>query len=301
MSKLSTFLNARYPWQNSKRDAVVKHIEDMWTKFEPHADAHFIPEISSGDEGKFQQRYWEMLLGCWFLDQGLRLLPHRDKGPDLIVEYNGSRIFFEAVAPGPGTTADRVQELVPQRLGEEPLKVNRVPDKEMLLRWTTAFHEKFKRFFEYLQGGIVQPSDACVIAINSAQINPFFGFRGISTYPAALETVYPIGCQQVTFHLEQPEKTTTGLQYRPAIEKANKSQVATTPFINPEYAMISAVLATHKDDNHILNSPKPYILVHNLLARNPIPHGLLPVGSEYWLEQGEAEYKIRSSGAYFDS
>ena len=120
--------------------------------------------------------------------------------------------------------------------------------------------------------------------------------RSAETQPAVLEAVYPIGCQQVTFHLEQPEKTTVGLQHRPMIEKANKSQVATTPFVDPKYAMISAVLATHRDDNHILNSAKPFIVVHNLLATNPMPSGLLSVDDDYWLEKREQGYKVCSRG-----
>lgn len=273
---------------------MLEHVEGLWAKFKPYADAHFLEELRSGQPGKFQQRYWEMYLGNWLIERGFKLLPPRAEGPDVAIQLPDRRVFFEAIAPGPGDGPDRVPDVEPQPWTPgEKLEAREVPSGPIVLRWTSAFHVKAQKLREYLDSGIIAPTDSCVIAINSCQLG-VFGFDGISTFPAAVEAVYPVGPQQVHFTVGQPEKTTVDLKHRPAVEKLNKSTVATTPFMNKEFAHVSAVLATHKDDAHMYCYPgRPLALVHNQHAAVPLAPKQIPVDVEYWAEPVEGGLRIR--------
>lgn len=293
MSEITEWLKCHNPETKEGR-TISAHLEDLWAKFRPYSDMNFLEEFQSGDSGKFQQRYWEMFLGAWLIDKGFQLLPHSDEGPDIAVQLNAHKIFFEAIVPGPGDGPDKVPELIPQvwQPGVR-LEARDVPSNQILMRWTSAFHTKAQQFRKYVDTGIVSKNDSCVIAINSCQLGPF-GFNGISNFPAALEAVYPIGPQQVHFTPNQPDKTTVDLLHRPSIEKSNKSPIKTTPFMTDDFAFISAIIATHKSDAHMFCYPgRPVALIHNLHAAVPIARKQIPADYEYWAEPINGGLRMR--------
>ena len=293
MSEITEWLQGHCP-DTKEGQTIFNHLEELWGKFRSYADTNFQEELQCGDSGKFQQRYWEMFLGAWLIDKGFQLLPHRDNGPDITIQLSGLKVFFEAIAPGPGDGPDKVPELKPQ-LWEPGVKLEArdVPSNQILMRWTSAFYTKAQQFKKYIDSGIISTNDSCVIAINSCQLGPF-GFDGISNYPAALEAVYPIGPQQVHFTPDQPSKTTVDLQHRPSIKKSNKSPIKTTPFMNDEFAFISAIIATHKSDAHMFCYPEhPVALIHNLHAAVPIARKQIPADYEYWAEPIDSGLRMR--------
>lgn len=293
MSEITGWLTQHYP-ETREGKTISSHLEELWTKFHPYADTNFIEELESSDSGKFHQRYWEMFLGAWLIDMGFQLLPHNNEGPDIAIQLNDRKVFFEAIVPGPGDGPDKVPELIPQVW--EPgvkLEAKDVPSNQILMRWTSAFHTKAQQFRKYIDSGIVSGKDSCVIAINSCLLG-HFGFDGISSFPAALEAVYPIGPQQVHFTQNQPEKTTVDLQHRPSVEKSNKSPIKTTPFMSDEFGFISALIATHKSDAHMFCYPgRPVALIHNLHAAVPIARKQIPADYEYWAEPINGGLRMR--------
>ncbi|HEX9870723.1 MAG TPA: hypothetical protein VGC99_19435, partial [Candidatus Tectomicrobia bacterium] len=80
--------------------------------------------------------------------------------------------------------------------------------------------------------------------------------------------------------------------FRDSIEKKSGEIVSTNVFLDPEYASMSAVLYSSVD---ALNRPKvlgsDFILVHNPLARNPLPLGFFAFGVEYWKDNNELKHK----------
>src|SRR5713226_8696952 len=67
-------------------------LEDLWQTYQPYnADPHFQKEMQESS-AKFNQRFWEMYLGCVLLEQGVALKKSSSKGPDLCIEYGENQI-----------------------------------------------------------------------------------------------------------------------------------------------------------------------------------------------------------------
>ncbi|OGS07905.1 MAG: hypothetical protein A2270_02520 [Elusimicrobia bacterium RIFOXYA12_FULL_51_18] len=282
MSELTNFLDNRYPARLSDRLLIIADIEKIWGEFKPYAETTCLTEFTSGDEDKFRQRYWEILLGSYLLRAGLKLSPpSKAGGPDFRIEHNGRVIWVEAIAPGRGIKNNQVPDIVPS-----PGPANKVPSDKILLRYTTAIDTKFKKYVSYLDNKIVKPSEVFIIAVNYSQ-SRCFSFKGKSTYPAILQAVYPIG--DLKLHKDGSQSIT----YRDKIVNENQAEIDTAFFLNLRHSGITAVLSTSRDEYHICNKPPtPIILVPNKLAANPLRPSPIKVDCEYRLEDIPNGYRL---------
>jgi hypothetical protein len=57
-------------WQER---AARKFAEDLWTKYYPCADQHYLTEIAN----QFHCRFWEMYLACTLIDNNYKISPHK--------------------------------------------------------------------------------------------------------------------------------------------------------------------------------------------------------------------------------
>lgn len=95
---------------------------------------------------------------------------------------------------------------------------------------------------------VVGAADPFVIALDASQLG-IFGFHGISTLPAVVEAVYPLGAMQVHFPLGAASRQpTVDIQHRVAVVNANAAEVATTRFLDPAYEGISGILCSDRSD-----------------------------------------------------
>lgn len=287
-SELTAFLNRKYGQHGIDR---IEEIEGYWRAFKRFADPGFAVAFCTDNEEEFQQRYWELWVGAWLLRQGIQLLPNTGHGPDFGFESNGRRVWIEAVSPGPGRGANRVPEPVYQEPGQ-PLVAHDVPAREMLLRHTAGVREKLLKFETYRADGIVQPDDACIVALDSSQVGTW-GYQGISGFPASLEAVYPVGPQEVHFPLGGTGEVRTTIQHRPAILNANQAEVPTNVFLRPENAGISGILAASEGASVRIYPPRPLVFIHNKLARMPLRPLPFQVDEMYELEDAPNGYNIR--------
>ena len=118
-------------------------------------------------------------------------LSHVHTGPDIFVEHENRRIWIEAVAPtsGADTNPDRVPDM---KLGV----AREVPDDEIVLRYRAAIRENYdNKYHNYVENGLIMPTDAYVIAINSCKISA--AIMETDT-PRVLKAVFPIGNLGVT-------------------------------------------------------------------------------------------------------
>ena len=60
----------------------------------------------------FLQRFWEMYLAVTLLERGFDLYPGKKKGPEFYALLGNRRVWFEAIAPNPGTGPVQVPPLV---------------------------------------------------------------------------------------------------------------------------------------------------------------------------------------------
>lgn len=238
-------------------------------------NSNFVAEFTSGKRERFFQRLWEMLLARHLDAQGHQL-SSPEHGPDFRFVHGGKVIWVEAISPEPrGLPADWMELPAPNTSW-----VGRVPHDEIALRWTAAFKEKWKKLNDYRRKGIVNEDDAYVIAIHGAQLGIIPLDHGISQYPLALETVFPIGPLAIPVDRVTGKvgKSTTSERF--SIWNANGSPVPTTPFIDANYAGVSAVLAYSRD--RASNPSLPAYVVHNPFARVTVPFGVLGRDAEEW-------------------
>lgn len=258
----------------SDRTEVKDWLELQWDSYHPFADSNFEKEVKT----QFAQRTWELHLAAVIRERGLTLAKTYGTGPDLDVRESksGTRLtWIEAIAVEKGNGADRVPDMVLNNVG-------RYPERQMLLRLTSALREKQVKCEKYFKKSIVDQSDRYVIAVNSAKLE-----HPDPEMPLILKVLFGIG--HFTIMLDKSGKrrpdNENHWQYRPEVSKATGANVTSEFFLNSENAGISAVLYCNYDVlNSVKNGAVPgsdFVLVHNPFARNPLPYGALPCGEEW--------------------
>jgi hypothetical protein len=247
---------------------------ELWSAFRdlglPCDD--FAAELTNGKAESFAQRVWEMMLGRHLHLQGhAPVCPNG--GPDFRVDLGGRTVWVEATAPLP-------VGLPPEWLDPNYRGVGNFPHEEMLLRWTTALDAKWKKYIQYRKKGIVGAADAYVIAINGCLLSAFPTSRGISQMPFGVEAVFPVGPLAYRVDGATGKIRDGHISERFHIVNANNAHIPTTPFVDPRYSGVSALIgsvATRCD-----GKPLDLHVVHNPLADVPLPHGALGAQDDEW-------------------
>lgn len=242
------------------RDAKA-FTELLWATYRPLADPHFLTDARN----HFLQRFWEMYLACALVHRGFEVKRVGHEGPEFYFHCEGRRIWVEAIAPGPGDGPDRVPEI---QLGE----AYTVPTEKILMRFTSALLAKRKQYEAAIDKGIIKEGEQILLAINS---------RGIPHAPYGAEMPYfvkaylPFGALTYVADTKTRKLTDRFHQYRPQVEKANSSPVATTSFLNPEFAPFTAALHSGVDcANRPSELGKDFVVLHNPSATHSLPKNL---------------------------
>jgi hypothetical protein len=233
--------------------------ERLWELYEPYCDSQFLIEVGRN----FSARYWEMYLTCFLIEQGYEVCCPKP-GPDVGIDVDGRRIWFEATSPTPGNIGALDQ--VPEWKNGE---VNFVPNEKIVLRYLNSISEKYRQHVSWAENGIVDPSDGYVIAINPSQL----GFEyADTTPPRILQAAFQVGNLYAKLNPSTGKIIEKGYEFRSAIAKVSGTMVSTGVFQNPEYQNISALLCSRVD---AVNQPdkmgEDFQLVPNPTAANPLP------------------------------
>jgi hypothetical protein len=176
---------------------------------------------------------------------------------------------------GDCTRTDRVA----RRLARPPTRSSMwFPHEAILLRWTAAIKAKRDQFCRYIERGQIDRRAPTVIAVNSCRLSQFPEEVGITRWPFAVEAVFPIGPISIPINIETGEAGPSSQSLRFSVVNRNGSQVPTDNFLDPSYAGVSAVLGCA---TCYAATPPRLIAVHNPLALNPLPPGLLGATVEY--------------------
>lgn len=244
--------------------------EEMWGRFAPYADPHFLEEAKT----KFPQRTWEMYLTCALLDLGWRLDSASD-GPDVVVA-EPINAYVEAVAPEAGTGINQVPEI------PDGASVG-IPENRLRLRITGALIEKKRKLQKYAASGRIVDETPRVIAVNFGEVP--YSLIEREPYPRIVKVVFGIGSRYVRFTVDDPTSRTSGYTRMDRLEKGDLA-IDGAPFVGKDWADISAVIGSRTKP---LNWPRRHgddlVLVHNPNARAPIPRGIFPLGREFWVSE----------------
>ena len=242
----------------------------LWHRYQPYADSNFLEDIKID----FDSRFWEMDLTCCLMDYGFTV-ESENHGPDIKITNRIHPIWIEAIAPGNGL--EGLPDSVPQM--NRATMASPVPDDQIILRLTGAIDEKHKKYKKYIEDSIVSDADPYVIAINVGKIS---GARSDFEPPRIIRSVFPIGNEYVEFDPRTSEHFGGGFQYKPSVSKANGTNIPIDIFLDPQFEGISAVFCSSSDCcNRTEVNGANYIIVHNPMAKNPLPHGSIPIGTEY--------------------
>jgi hypothetical protein len=240
----------------------------LWSAYWPYADPDFFADIPRD----FAARFWEMDLACELLRLNFTLEERRRHGPDICIGPSDRHVWIEAVAPtdgdGPNASPDLDYDLRARTF---------VGEDGILLRFRNAIDAKFKKYQGYRNDGIIGPREPYVIALNGSRVSASL-VEGDP--PWIVKAVYPFGTPQFRINVKT-ETFSAEHDYRPAVQTATGSEVATDLFLRSEYAGISGILYSRAD---VWNRRDDYIFVHNLKAANPLGRGWLTVGTEYWAD-----------------
>lgn len=252
---------------------------------------HLISEIETAEEGKLWSYLWEAMLYKHLRTSGYTLRGCTTRsgqhGPDFGVVTDGGVIWVEATVPAPvGVPTDYLEQ---PRV--EEVRVKSKPDQERVLRCASVIADKQKKLNEYRRKGIIGPHDPTVIALNICRLSDWdVEGTGISQYPLAMETLFPIGPIAVSI---SPDGTMGPMQntVREYLKKSNGDDIPAAFFLEPQFADVSAVIQAHQRD--MFQRELILSTIHNPLATNPLPLGLFSPDKEFVAQRQGTGYQIR--------
>jgi hypothetical protein len=270
------------------KDPIMRAARDdceaLWETFEPYADAHFLTQIRSN----FDERYWEMYLTAYLLQEGYEVVCHKT-GPDAGITVNGHRVWFEATSPSRGTGADQVPDVKATTVDQDVV-MQEVPNDKIILRYLNSISEKYtKQFAAWTENKIVNPNDSLIIAINPKRLRHEIID---ADPPRILQAAFAVGSPYVVLDEVTAKPVASGYQFRDTIKKASGSSVPTGVFTQQEYTGLSALLCSRVD---AVNQPAQiggdFQLVPNPLATAPLPYGFRLKGTYFRIDAIEGGYQ----------
>jgi len=295
MLKITDFLARRFPEQPTWRC----HFGELLSAYESSGlvDRHFVSEVTSGDDGKLCARVWEAMLYRYLSTLGVEfrkthVTKSGNPGPDFCIVHNGQIIWIEAVVPAPeGIPQDW---LAPPKRGEAQMRSK--PDEQMLLRWTSVLRDKRDKLKCYAETNIVRPRDCAVIAVNSSRLSDFaVDDLGVSRLPFAVEAVFPVGPLAVPITQDGQPGGEPGNIPRHTIQKTDNKNtsidIPTGNFLDRDYANVGAIIGCYQKD--MVNGALLLTVVHNPLARVPLPRGIFGANREYVADDEGGHYVVR--------
>ena len=245
---------------------IREALDAMWATYAPYADPDFKEAFARDPAGRF----WEMHLGCKLMAGGKTLLAaverKREGGqPDICVLDEGCRIWIEAIAPEAGADGpDQVR-------GPKPINegggLAAAPVRQVQLRASSALLTKTRAIERYLSQGTIGPEDVRLIAVG---VGRFGSLVLDEPLPLAMSVVFPLGGQYMTIDRESGALIEEGIHFSPEIARAG-SAIPRTAFLDPLFANVSGLVWSRTGIGHLGQSDRPLTLVHNPLARRPMP------------------------------
>ncbi len=267
--------------ENEHSKKCRENCERLWEQYEPYADPEFRIELRNN----FDARYWEMYLTTTLSGLGYQVCCPKP-GPDVGIEIEGLRIWFEATSPDRGQDGSRDQ--VPEvTYGGEAYNV---PNEKMILRYLNSISTKKVQHEGWLKKGWVNTEDAFVIALNPRGLGHDIG-DGVP--PRILQAAFAVANPYATIDTNTLKQVGSGYHFRDAIKKASGASVATGVFQKKTYAALSGLLCSRID---VANQPqemgKDFQLVPNPHATVMLPQDFGLPGTFFRVEHKGDGYDV---------
>jgi type I restriction enzyme S subunit len=256
-------------------DTYLRPMIDTFSK-SAAADQNYLDALAGGDEGQFWSRAWEAMLHARLIGLGWTV-SGKGAGPDFEVQTPGGAVLVEATVPSPDGIPD---------YWLKPPATGNFPSNEILLRWTSSLADKRKKQVDDIAKKNASEDVPYVLAINARRLGYHSTENGITGWPFAVEATFPVGPVAAKIDPETGKLGDPYQSYRFSIPKTSGASVPTSNFIDPTYECVSALIGCSQfyadDATHAAHGGQPrYLVVHNPLAKHPLPANWLPKSVEY--------------------
>ncbi len=280
------------PWFDPP-SLVKDRIEEMWRICCEHADRNFRSHIKSD----FPARYSELYFCSVFKSRlGFSIGSREsDRGLDFYLEDLKCWAEVTTLSSGDPGSPNSVPEL---KTG-----ISRPPRRQIILRMTSSFKDKADKIRKDIENDVIGNNQPIVICISGGWIGSLDRFpRQIQGgFPEIVEALLPIGHMKLLLDRESMKITGIDFEYRESVHKirsdGGSEDVETNYFIDEKYAHISAVIYSYADATDVLDVKdmgNDFFIIHNPLARNPLPVGSIRCGVEYAIQLHDNTLQIKT-------
>lgn len=176
----------------------------------------------------------------------------------------------------------------------------RIPEEKIVLRYSNALSEKYRKYRKYLRERTVSRADAFVVAVNGAALS-YKWTQAANDAPRFLKALYPLGAYQIVIDRRSGEIIGHQNEPRFNIVKASGANVAVMPFLERSSRGITAVLGSFADPMyHGASLGSDFELAHNPMGRAPISDLVLPARRAWRAVLSESGGELGCGGSQTD-
>ena len=268
-------------------ERLYNYLEKIILELQPFLDKNFIARLSS--DSAFADRLYELYFISALKNNNLSLEHKSDAGLDIwINDISGWGEFV---------CAHNTEEMKKNNiLGEARI----VDPNETLLRITSVLKTKSDKILDDLSKGRVEDNQPIIIFLSTGQLIDWRPMNPKGDICSFVRAVLPISEPTLMINMSTKESQLCR-KYQFGIPKKNVV-VENDFFLEKQNELISAVVFSYCSIYNRFDNPSSsfkdgddFIVVHNPLAKNPIPHRLLKCREEYVCEYEEnVSFSIRN-------
>jgi hypothetical protein len=272
--------------------ALRKEIEQLWIDYKPICPDDDFPLKLQRD---FVAMAWQMQLSVFLQRKSYPLVrPHGDS-PDICIE-GSPKVWIECTAIGPGDP-DKPDSVPRLEYGI----VKDVPERQVILRITSAIAGKCAQVQGWLERGVVRETDVLLLAISGARLG--MNAMGENVSPAE-KAVYGIGYEafeigQWSRQVKESYRLPQEVVQKLGTPGQNPIEIPTTSFCGPGIPWLSALIWSPFWEFMSQEGANVQTL-HNPFARSKLSTGFFDFGHECFPNispEGERELTKRTHHA----
>ena len=258
---------------------ISDYLEKIIFELHPFLDKNFVARLV--DDQEFENRMSELYFISALRNNHLTLFHKSNAGLDIwINEISGWGEFVCA-----HNTEKMERENV---IG----KVRSVNNDETLLRITSILKDKSDKIKEDVKKGRIRENESIILFISTRLLRDPYPMNPEGDVSSFVRALFPLSEPFFTVNVNTKESR-MGRKYQLGIPK-NGTVIKNDFFLSKENELISAVVFSYSSIYHDFFYPASsskngddFIVVHNPLAKNPIPHRLFNCFQEYVCEYEE--------------
>jgi len=234
----------------------------------------------------FASCYSELYFCATFIKRlHLNVTHPSDKGPDFYIQELDCWAEVVTISNGEKDNPNSIPQVIYKVASDNP-------SDKIILRITSSFTSKAEKILQYIKKGLIKDSQRIIICISGGWIEPFYRLSPypVGGFPEVVRALLPIGDMVLVINKDNKiiEKK---FEYRDNVSKAKRNKeiqpIETDYFIDPKYSFISGVVYSYANITDSIKASdlgRDFFIIHNPLAKHPVPLKSIKCGTEYKIE-----------------